>query len=60
MRTRRVRRALYKIGKLLMADDIKEDSELWKSYWDFHRKFTNHYKSQMRDRESHKLRFRGG
>ena len=60
MKTRRVKRALNKIGQLMISNGIKEDSELWRSFWDFHRKFTNHYKSQMRHSRRKRMQFKGG
>jgi len=47
MRTRRVRRAIYKIDRLLISDEVKEDSELWKSWNKFKKLFMKEYAHQM-------------
>jgi len=44
MRTRRVRHAINKIGKALVADGVKEDSHLWKSWITFVNAFLKEYK----------------
>jgi hypothetical protein len=46
MRTRRVRRAIYKIANLLIQDGVKKDSHLWKTWTAFVDAFIKEYRAQ--------------
>lgn len=50
MVTRRVRKAMHKIGHLLINDGIEPGDDLYEAYWNFYKKFMKHYHSQMRVR----------